>query len=154
MAYRIRPRVWPVYLRKCLCCQTPAPKLTASLKKRQTYAARGLCYPCYVAAKKTGNHRQWECSVPVASTNAVMSIVHHVGQTEAATALGVDRITLQTWARDSVPQARLADVYELLASLNLQAVLSKINQREDPLPYRTPEAAPTPFRHSSLADIK
>ena len=145
MAYRAKPRLWPAYLRKCLCCHGPA--------KGRTYGARGLCFGCHQAAKRNGTHRQWEKSVPAASDNAVMAIVYHVGQTEAAACLGIDKSTLTTWARDGVPKKRLADVYETLAALNLQCLLGKINRRDAPLPYRTAEAAPTPFRDSALAEI-
>jgi len=91
--------------------------------------------------------------MPAASDNAVMAIIYHVGQTEAATCLGIDKAALATWAREGAPKKRLADVYEKLAALNLQSLLSKINRRAEPLPYRTEEATPTPFRDSALAEI-
>lgn len=135
-----------MYLRKCLCCKLPA-------SKQKTYGARGLCFGCHQAAKTTGTHRQWEKSVPAASDNAVMAIVYQVGRTEAADQFGIDRDTLTAWAREGVPRDRLADVYETLAELNLQTLLSKINQRDEPLPYRTAEPAPTAFRGGALAEI-
>ena len=146
MAYRAKPRPWPAYLRKCLCCHDPA--------KGRTYGARGLCFDCHRVAKRNGSHRAWERAMPAASDNAVMAIVYHVGQTEAAACLGIDKLTLTTWARDGVPKKRLADVYEKLAALNLQSLLGKINRRDEPLPYRTEEKYPEPWRSSALADAQ
>lgn len=146
MAFVSRPRKWPVYLRKCLCCKVPA-------SDDKTYGARGLCFECYQAAKRIGTHRQWEKSVPAASDNAVMAIVYQVGRTEAAARFSIPVDKLTHWARHGVPSDRLADVYETLADLNLQTLLSKINERHEPLPYRTAEPAPTAFRGSALAEI-